>query len=107
MGPRSSCWPESGRGARTVSSTASRWSSSAGWSSTILYPKVQAHLRDCEECREFRRELARQRRVLALILLVPGSSSLRDRVLSGGRARGAPPPGFKAGTTVRRARTAP
>ena len=50
---------------------------------------LRRHLRQCAGCREFRDEVAAQRRALALILPVAPTAGLKAAVLGGGPAAGA------------------
>src|SRR5205823_13776688 len=45
--------------------------------------KLRRHLRECPGCREFRKEVSRQRQAMALLLPVVPAAGLKQAVLSG------------------------
>jgi RNA polymerase sigma factor (sigma-70 family) len=65
---------------------------------------LRRHLRDCAGCREYRKQIERQRRQLAIVLPVIGTVAMKDSVVgvvAGGAGAGAVGGGLLAGSVLK------
>ncbi|MDQ6604978.1 MAG: RNA polymerase sigma factor, partial [Actinomycetota bacterium] len=67
---------------------------SNGRGGTLRRANLRRHLRDCSSCRDFRRQVERQRRQIAALLPVVPTVALKESVLTGTGSTGA---GFSGG----------